>query len=312
MRRALAVAGIVGLLGCAAAASAESVESLDNGTVKVGIDTDKGGAITWLSWTRHPGNAVNLHDPGRVIQQSYYAGAALDRRADGQHKAWSPWPWNPIQAGGVGSWARVNTLERTAAGALACETVPKLWDMPDEEAAAVIRQVTGFEPGFDNVVSLECELECRRREDDRWGNAVPRHQELPACYLTRSFGTVKSYLGDGRWRDEAIPPGPPWGRVLPPHGVVACFDATGQGVAIYSPDATEAWNVGPHGDGASADPAAGPCIHVAPIATASLGPRSVFRFQAWLVVGDEEEIAATVDALRKSHPDEGPQAGGDD
>jgi hypothetical protein len=52
----LAVVGIAGLLGCAAAASVaasvESVESLDNGTVKVGIDTDKGGAITWLSWTR--------------------------------------------------------------------------------------------------------------------------------------------------------------------------------------------------------------------------------------------------------------------
>jgi len=52
MRGALAVAGIAGLLGCAAAVSAASVESLDNGTVKVGIDTDKGGAITWLSWTR--------------------------------------------------------------------------------------------------------------------------------------------------------------------------------------------------------------------------------------------------------------------
>jgi hypothetical protein len=246
-----------------------------------------------------------------VIQQSYYAGAALDRRAEGQHQAWSPWPWNPIQAGGVGSWARVNTFERTAAGDLACETVPKLWDMPGEEAAAVIRQVTGFEPGFENVVSLECELECRRREDDRWGPPVPRHQELPACYLARSFGTVKSYLGDGRWRAEAIPPGPPWGRVMPPRGVVACFDATGQGVAISSPDATEAWNVGPHGDGASADPAAGPCMHVAPIATASLGPRDVYRFQAWLVVGDEQEIATTVDALRKSYPNEGPQAGSD-
>jgi hypothetical protein len=70
---------------------------------------------------------------------------------------------------------------------------------------------------------------------------------------------------------------------MPPRGVVACFDATGQGVAISSPDAT-----------------------------ASLGPRDVYRFRAWLVVGDEREIAAAIDALRKSHPDEGPQAGGDD
>jgi hypothetical protein len=53
-------------------------------------------------------------------------------------------------------------------------------------------------------------------------------------------------------------------------------------------------------------------MHVAPIATARLGPRDVYRFQAWLVVGDEQEIAAAIDPLRKSHPDEGPQAGGDD
>jgi len=297
MPRTLVAAVTVWLAGCVAALAAESIESLDNGTVRVGIDTDKGGAIAWLSWRGYPGNAVNVHDPGRLIQQSYYAGASLDRTTDGQHRAWSPWPWNPIQAGGVASWARVIRCERTAAGELACETAPKLWDMPDEEADAVIRQWTSLHPTLANVVVLRCEIECRRREGDRWGAVVPRHQELPACYFTRSFGGVKTYLGDGRWRDEAIPPGPPWGRVKPPRAAVACFDAAGEGVAVVSPEATEAWNVGPHGGGASDDPAADSCVHVAPIATARLGPRSVFGFRAWLVVGDEREIASAVDEL---------------
>ena len=302
MRSALPACVVVAAawVGCAWAGrvwAADTVERIDNGTVTVGIDREKGGAIVWLSWRGHPGNAVNLHDPGRLIQQSYYAGQLLDRTAEGQHAAWTPWPWNPIQAGGVRSWARTTRFERRAEGRLIGETAGKLWDMPDEEAAAVIRQVTGFESGFDNVVSLECELECRRQEGDRWGPPVPRHQELPACYFTRSFGSARTYLGDGGWRDEAIPPGPPWGRVMPPRGVVACFDATGQGVAVYSPEATEAWNVGPHGQGASDDSAAGPCMHVAPITTASLGPRSVFRYRAWLVVGDEREITTAIDAV---------------
>lgn len=279
-------------------AAAETVEKIDNGTTTVGIDREKGGAVAWLSWRGHPGNAVNLGDPGRLIQQSYYAGAILDRRQEGQHAAWSPWPWNPIQAGGVGSWSRMTRFERPADGSLVGETPGKLWDMPDEEAEAVIRQTTRFEPGFDNVVRLECELECRRQEGDRWGPAVPRHQELPAIYLTRSFATVRSYLGAGRWRDEVIPPGPPWGRVKPPEAAVACFDAAGAGVAVWSPEATEAWNVGPHGAGVSDDPAAGPCMHMAPIVTARLGPRSVFRFRAWLIVGDEAAITQTLDALR--------------
>ena len=301
MRSALRPATLCLILAVAVAATAaDSLERIDNGTLQVGVDRAKGGAIAWLSWRGHPGNAVNVHDAGRLIQQSYYAGAALDRRGDGQHAAWSPWPWNPIQAGGVASWSTVTRFERTADGRMVGETTGKLWDMPDEDAAAVIRQTTGFVPGLDHVVVMKCDLECQRMGGDRWGPPVPRHQELPACYLTRSFDRVKSYLGAGRWRDETIAPGPPWGRVRPPQGVVACFDAAGQGVAIYAPEATEAWNVGPHGDGASDDPAADPCMHVAPLATAALGPRSVFRYQAWLAVGDERAIAAAADALARA------------
>ena len=39
-----------------------------------------------------------------------------------------------------------------------------------------------------------------------------RHQEIPACYFTRNFSVVKSYLGEGQWRVETQPPGPPWGQ----------------------------------------------------------------------------------------------------
>lgn len=55
---------------------------LDNGTVKVGIEKSKGASITWLSWSSYPKNAVNHGDPGRLIQQSYYAGKTLDRQAE--------------------------------------------------------------------------------------------------------------------------------------------------------------------------------------------------------------------------------------
>lgn len=109
-----------------ALARAEDLLTVDNGSVKVGIDRAKGASITWLSWTAYPKNIVNSADPGRLIQQSYYAGHSLNRTADGQHKAWSPWTWNPIQGGGVGSWARVTEFKRTGEHTLFGETVPKL------------------------------------------------------------------------------------------------------------------------------------------------------------------------------------------
>jgi hypothetical protein len=269
---------------------------LENGTIRVGIDRQKGGAITWLSWKDYPQNAVNHHDPGRLIQQSYYAGKSLDRTAEGQSKAWSPWTWNPIQGGGVASWARVTELKRLDGPQLYCETIPKLWDMPNAEAQALMRQWTGFESNLTGMVVVRSEFISQREPNDRWGAAVLRPQEVPACYFTRNFSVVKSYLGGGKWREETQPPGPPWGTATPPRKAMALFNPQGQGIAVFSPAATQPWNFGPHAGGSSDDPAAGPCMHVAPIDRASLGPKSVYRYRYWLIVGTEAQLAARLDA----------------
>lgn len=270
---------------------------LGDGVVEVGIDRGRGGAISWLSWSAYPKNAINVADPGRLIQQSYYAGALLDRRAEGQSKAWSPWSWNPIQGGGVSSWARVTAFSREPGGMLYAQTVPKLWDMPDEEAAAIMRQWTSFEPGQSGVIAVRCEFEARRALNDRWGPARPSPQEIPACYFTRDFSVMKSYLGGNSWRTESQTPGPPWGRVTPPRRTMAFFNPAGQGVAVFSPGSTEPWNFGPHGGNVTDDPAAGPCMHVAPIDRVLLGPCSTYRYRYWLVVGTEAEIGRRLDAL---------------
>ena len=279
--------------------------TIDNGTVKIGIDRNRGAAITWLSWADHPRNTVNHADPGRLIQQSYYAGRQHDRRSEGQHKAWSPWTWNPIQGGGVGSWARVTTFEQRDKGqTLYGETVPKLWDMADEEAEAVMRQWTSFEPDMPNVIVVRCEFVARRDPGDRWGPASIRPQEVPACYFTRQFDRFKSYLGDGKWRNESAVPGPPWGKADPPKNAMACFSEAGQGIAVFSPGGTETWNFGPHQRGKSADPTAGPCVHIAPVVKVKMGPTSTLRYRYWLVVGTESEINSCLDSLWKKYAGE--------
>ncbi|MCX7819771.1 MAG: hypothetical protein N2652_11305 [Kiritimatiellae bacterium] len=272
--------------------------------VTVGIHRGMGGAIAWLSWTGHPQNVVNHHDPGRLIQQSYYAGHPLDRKRDGQSPHWSPWPWNPVQAGGVGAWALARELRRLQDGALYSETVPKLWDMPNEDASALMRQWIHFEPDLRNVVAVRCEfLACRDGEADRWGRVANNGQEIPACYFVRKFDRFRTYLGDGRWRAEPTAPGPPWGRARPPLNAVAVFDDDGQGVAVFSPAATQPWNYGPHGADRAAGPADAPCVHLAPIDVVPMGPHSTYRYRFWLVVGTENEIATSLDALRARYGD---------
>ena len=79
-------------------------EFINNGEVCVGVDLNAGGAIAFLSTgsQAEQDNWVNIHDLGRYIQQCYYAGKEVDRRDEGQHERFSPWKWNPIQAGSIG------------------------------------------------------------------------------------------------------------------------------------------------------------------------------------------------------------------
>jgi hypothetical protein len=84
--------------------SCASPLTLDNGTVKVSVDTAYGGAITYLSQSGSTTNLVNIHDFGREVQQAYYSGPAnfLPPGAV-QYPYYSStgWPWNPTQAGDV-------------------------------------------------------------------------------------------------------------------------------------------------------------------------------------------------------------------
>jgi hypothetical protein len=43
--------------------------------------------------------------------------------------------------------------------------------------------------------------------------------------------------------------------------------------------------------------AVSPCLHIAPLDTVGLGPKSTYRYRYWLMVGDEAQIAATLHAL---------------
>ena len=53
---------------------AEQMSFLDNGTIRIGVDLDIGGTITFLARSNGGENLINSHDLGRQVQQSYYSG----------------------------------------------------------------------------------------------------------------------------------------------------------------------------------------------------------------------------------------------
>ena len=81
------------------AAEFSGMSYLDNGVIKIGINLDIGGAITYLSPSGSKENAINSHDWGRQIQMSFYSGPnPYQPEGTEVRESWKFLGWNPIQS----------------------------------------------------------------------------------------------------------------------------------------------------------------------------------------------------------------------
>jgi len=314
MKRWMLVAMLMGSLG----ASAEKAY-LDNGQVRLGVDLEHGGTICFLSTgsDSEKDNMVNIHDLGRYIQQSYYAGEPVDRRDEGQHPSFSPWQWNPIQAGGIGCLAKP-PHENAKAGilelkeekdAMYIKCVPRLWDMPGEAAECVFEQWMAL-VGDVVVVSNRVRIS---RTDTIWKEGVVCDQELPAVYPIARLRNCYTYTGDAPWTGDAavkmpdnakgyrvdLPPthenGFPWNRFEPTEPWAACVDPmTGLGFGIYSPRADATWLSGFVNDlkrqNGRDDSMANSTSYIAPLTEIALNKASVFGYAYYLIPGSVQDV----------------------
>ena len=276
--------------------------SLNNGVIKVGIDaTNMGGAITYLSEATSPTNLINIYDRGRAVQQSYYAGAAVDRRAEGQfHPNYSPWPWNPITAGDVyGNRGSVIDSQNTSTS-MYVKTRPLLWDMPMEQCECVFETWMTLEG---RSVRVHNKL-TTTRTDGRW-DVLSRDQELPAVYPTSSLPEVVSYTGDQPFTGaptSAIPDDPSsfWSAWNTPESWGACVNSSGFGVGVYTPGRTR-FIGGLYGSPGGGSRASSTC-YLSPLEVAPLDKTSTFEYDYWLTVGTLDQIRDEAYELHQSIP----------
>jgi hypothetical protein len=284
---------------------------LDNGYIRLQSGAGSGCSLNGLSITGGT-SIINIYDKGRLIQQSYYAGTNLDRKAVGQSASWSPWPWNPIQ-GGDASGNPAVVLEVASlefGGATFTRTIPLLWDMTTaEQGKCVMDQWNEFEPGMSNVLRVTCRLICDRDQGDIWGGPVAKHQELPATYFIRTFSKVVSYTNSAPWTMAATnqltySPGPPWFRAYPTENWIAQVNPVDDtGIGLYSPVSDSGWWYG-----ATGSPPGGPTssqtMHMAPLSTVLLDRKSVLVYRYWLIYGSLTEIRNRVYELHTLYPDD--------
>jgi hypothetical protein len=298
---------IISICALAVSCFGDSRLWLDNGVVRVGVDRDYGGAIVWVSGSDSKENMINNADKGRQLQQSYYAGVSLDRTKDGQSPHWSPWPWNPVQAGNFkGDKSMVLDFEIINDGkTLYSKTQPRLWDMDGELAKCYMYQWVEFEQGSENVVHVRNKLECFRDEHDIWGGKRLLAQELPAVYAIRNMSKMVIYDGAEPWqnkpltrvrysdKDDWI-----WTKQNPTEPWAAClYPETNFGLGVYSPTATQTWNMGWVGEKGTEFSSA--TMHFAPIDKWELSHDTIKEFEYWIIVGKIDDIRSKVYGLRR-------------
>ena len=128
----------------------EKISFIENEFIKVGIDLNLGGAITYLADKKNGENLINNSDWGRQVQMSFYSGP-VPFEPDGKkaNPAWTFIGWNPIQSGDVaGNKSKVLDHKNTGSS-LYVKCIPMHWPL-------------------DNVPG-ECTYECWIKLD---GNAV--------------------------------------------------------------------------------------------------------------------------------------------
>jgi hypothetical protein len=274
----------------------------DNGKLTVKFDLTRGGAISWISHSGSQRSFVNITDEGRYIQQSYYAGKSLDRKAEGQSPNWSPWAWNPIQVGDAFR-NRAKILDyKQSKDSLYVKCIPMQWDMNNRPAEAEMEQWT-FLNG--NILTIRNRLTCHRT-DEIYGEGLMLNQELPAVYPISALKNLFTYEGNAPFTNapykklevKNLSSGF-WGRYKEvTENWMAFVDDANVGMLVYNPRCTM-FLAGMAGE-PSKEASDGSTSYIAPIKDEMLNKNSIYEYEYYILIGSLDEMRKQVYAIRKN------------
>lgn len=274
----------------------------DNGILTVNFDLTRGGAISWISHSGSQRSFVNIADEGRYIQQSYYAGKSLDRKAEGQSPDWSPWAWNPIQVGDAFR-NRAKILDyKQSKDTLYVKCIPMQWDMNNHPAEAEMEQWT-FLNG--NILTIRNRLTCHRT-DSIYGDSLMRNQELPAVYPISALKNLYTYDGTAPFTNKPYKKlevknlaSGFWGRYKDiTENWMAFVDDSDMGMLVYNPRCNM-FLAGMAGqpDKEASDPSTS---YIAPIKDEILYKNSVYEYEYCILIGSLAEMRKQVYEIKRN------------
>lgn len=303
---------LVTLMFCSASFAVEpkfsGMSYLDNGEVRIGINLDIGGAITWVSESGSEENIVNSYDWGRQIQMSFYSGPKpFEPEGKKPSEYWQFLGWNPIQAGDFsGNKSRV-TKHTNDGEKIFVECIPMHWPLNNHPAECRFQVELTLEG---KTVRAKSTLLNNRSDKTEY---PARTQEVPAVYSNGTFWRLFTYTGDEPftngplrqvtkiWDTSKTPQemeGGPWDSWTTTEQWAALVNDDGFGLGIYSPETTKFIGgfAGPPGKGGPED---APTGYISPLTRVQLKHDTVYSYNYTLIVGQLDEIRAKVYELAK-------------
>ena len=221
--------------------STDGLYTIENSQVRVGINTNYGGAITYMAFVNDQGgnvstqNMINNNDLGRQSQIGIYGGP-LDYSKNGAGN-WINLGWNPIQAGSTyGDVSQVVAIDKQD-NLLYAKTIPKQFALRNEPGEAYIEHWIHLEG---NVVKVHAKVTLFRSDKTQYSG---RQQEFPCLYTNGDYHNIWAYKGGAPYTNAPLT----LERITPPQSMfyddafptepwMATTNENGYGVGLYSPD----------------------------------------------------------------------------
>ncbi len=277
-----------------ARAAGQGMLALDNGLIRIGVDTSKGGAIVAVQPSGPSGaasNVVNSFDLGREIQQSYYAGPAdFQPAGTTQNPNWSPWPWNPVLAGDSYGNGSAVVASSTTGGVLYTKTVPQQWALQNVDSECTLEQWITLSG---SVATVRNRLTNARSDTVQY---AALDQELPAVYTRATLTTLKTYAGTQPFTGGALTtipntPPPTWGSFRATEGWAAYVNSSDWGLGVCLPG-NVAFKGGFFTSGTATGTASPSTGYIAPIRAEIIDHNIVYDYTYHLILGSLASIRA--------------------
>lgn len=268
---------------------------IENDHIKMGVDLNVGGAVTYLAEKGKDENLINSFDWGRQIQMSFYSGPVpFEPNGKKPMASWSGLGWNPIQAGDCYAHSSKVLEHENDGDRLYIKCIPMQWPLNNEPGECT------FECWFTldgNAVKCRYKLNNVRSDKTRY---PARNQELPAVYMNGKWFRLFTYLGNEPFTGAPVseikhywdgtPTNQPWGKWQTPERWLAAVDKDGYGIGVWSRQATM-FNGGYAGKvigkGGSTDFETN---YIGPIRREILDHNIEYEYEARMIVGSLEAI----------------------